>query len=106
MELPSTFEAFIAYILSPTGLAALASLVLQFFKGKFPKFALIMNDFGVWITLGVCILFAGAGYIISIYDVIPIVENYWWLILLVFGASQGIYSTKKGVDRVRIKLAD
>lgn len=101
MELPETFEALVKYLLTPGGLGVIVSIVIQFIKNHWPAFAEAMDRYGLWLTTAFSLVFAIAGYLISISGIIPIVENYWWLVLLVFTTSQGSYAIGKGVARTR-----
>lgn len=99
MEIPTTAEAFVAYVLSPAGLGVIVSLILGLLKKYVKGFPEVMDKFGGYITVGVAAVVAVLGYLVSISGVIPIVENYWFLVVLVFGMSQGVYAGAKQVGK-------
>lgn len=102
MGVPMTETAadFVAWVLTPTGLAILVVLILGALKARIPGFPAIMDQWGLVISIVIAAAIAGLAYLILQMGWLPYVEQYWPLLILVWAASQAVYSAQKGASHM------
>lgn len=102
MGIPMTGTAaeFVAWLVTPTGLAIVVVAILGLLKAKVKGFVAIMDEWGLPITIVLAAVIAGLGYLVLQMGWLPYIEQYWPLLILVWAASQAVYAAQKGATHL------